>query len=94
MGVTDNEEDSSLTQAIIAMAHGLGIRVVAEGAEEEAQIVFLKDTNCDEVQGYYYSRPLGMDDLGQFLEENYYAEPKQSEFSSMFGEESKEAVSV
>ncbi|MCW8963322.1 MAG: EAL domain-containing protein, partial [Gammaproteobacteria bacterium] len=92
MGVTDNEEDASLTQAIIAMAHGLGIRVVAEGAEKEEQLAFLKEKKCDEVQGYHYSRPLGKDELSQFLADNYFPKLQQNTYASISDNESRNTV--
>ena len=52
------------------MAHGLGMKVVAEGVETEAQIEFLKAENCDEVQGYYISTPLAPDEFRKFLSEH------------------------
>ena len=47
-----------ITQAIITMAHGLGLRVVAEGVETRAQFEFLRANACDQYQGYLYSRPV------------------------------------
>ena len=47
-----------ITGAIITMAHALGMRVVAEGVETLAQVRLLRSLECDEVQGYYISRPL------------------------------------
>lgn len=54
-GVADNTEDAEIVRAIINLAHNLRKDVIAEGAETEAQVQFLKDNNCDQVQGYYYS---------------------------------------
>lgn len=73
IGVTDNEEDSTLTQAIIAMAHSLNIRVVAEGVENEEQKAFLRKTHCDEVQGYHYSKPLAAEEMEKFLQDSCHA---------------------
>lgn len=56
--VLTETDDSSLVRAIINMAHSLGLNVVAEGVEEEAQTYFLQTEQCDFSQGYYYSRPL------------------------------------
>jgi len=53
-----DEDASAITQAIIAMAHGLGTRVVAEGVETQQQFSFLQEHGCDEVQGFLFSRPL------------------------------------
>ena len=50
--------NTAITQAIVAMAHSLGLRVVAEGVETHEQLAFLRDHGCDEVQGYYLSVPL------------------------------------
>ena len=50
--------NTAITQAIVAMAHSLGLRVVAEGVETNEQLAFLRDHGCDEVQGYYLSVPL------------------------------------
>lgn len=56
--VTTNSGDASVTQAIITVAHNLGLKVTAEGVEEASLLDFLRQNNCDEVQGYYFSKPL------------------------------------
>jgi EAL domain-containing protein (putative c-di-GMP-specific phosphodiesterase class I) len=53
--------------AIITMAHALGMRVVAEGVETEEQLKVLKSQRCDEIQGYYVSRPLPPSDRQPIL---------------------------
>ncbi|MDP1989817.1 MAG: EAL domain-containing protein, partial [Syntrophales bacterium] len=53
-----DSDDAAITQAIIAMAHGLKLKVIAEGAETAEQLSFLRAHNCDEMQGYYFSKPL------------------------------------
>jgi EAL domain-containing protein (putative c-di-GMP-specific phosphodiesterase class I) len=57
-GLGEGTEDAAITRAIIAMAHSLELKVVAEGVENEAQLNFLKAHECDEVQGYLISRPV------------------------------------
>lgn len=64
----EDADDSSITLAIIAMAHSLGIRVVAEGVETEAQYSFLKEHGCDEVQGYLFSPSVSAPEFVQFLD--------------------------
>lgn len=65
--VTTDPGDASVTQAIIAVAHNLGLSVTAEGVEEEAQLAFLQQHACEEVQGYLFSRPLKAEDLAELL---------------------------
>ena len=60
-----NGEDAAITRAIIAMAHGLDLKVVAEGVETQAQMDFLKAQRCDEIQGYLISPPVP---AGRFAE--------------------------
>lgn len=59
--------DASLSLAIIAMAHSLGLRAIAEGVETEAQRDYLRKHLCDEIQGYLVSRPLPAAQAGQYL---------------------------
>ena len=68
--VTDlpgNQDDASIAQAVITMAHALRLKVIAEGVETEAQLEFLAANGCDEMQGYYFSRPLSGEACTQFL---------------------------
>ncbi len=53
-----SDQDKIIVQSTIDMAHGLGLRVIAEGVEDEATMELLADLGCDEVQGYYIARPL------------------------------------
>ena len=62
--------DAAITQAIIAMAHGLRISVIAEGVETREQLEFLRAHGCDEIQGYYFSKPVPEDEFIRLLEEN------------------------
>jgi diguanylate cyclase (GGDEF)-like protein/PAS domain S-box-containing protein len=64
-----NSEDAAITRAIIAMAHGLGLQVVAEGVESQMQLDFLKEHHCDEIQGYLVSPALPAAAFAQLLAE-------------------------
>jgi len=56
--VTVSDEDAAITTAILGLAHTLGLEVVAEGVETDAQLLFLRARNCDAVQGYLLGRPM------------------------------------
>ncbi|MEG3754995.1 EAL domain-containing protein [Psychromonas arctica] len=57
-GITINKEDRDLVKASIAIAHSLGLKVVAEGVEISEQLNILNELGCDYVQGYYFSKPM------------------------------------
>ncbi|AMS15203.1 diguanylate cyclase [Pseudomonas chlororaphis] len=66
-GLSEGGADAAITRAIIAMAHGLSLKVVAEGVEYPGQLAFLKEQKCDEVQGYLISRPVEAEGLAALL---------------------------
>jgi len=68
--VTTSVDDANITRAIIGMSRNLGLKVIAEGVETEAQLAFLLAAGCGEMQGYYFSRPLPAVDTQQWLREN------------------------
>ncbi|TAM51383.1 MAG: EAL domain-containing protein [Paraburkholderia sp.] len=78
--VPDSHSDTQITSAVIALGHSLGLSVIAEGAETQAQIDFLRKEGCDEVQGYFFSRPIPADDVENFLGRvaDYGLEPTRS----------------
>lgn len=61
-------ENKSIVHSIIGMAHEIGIKTVAEGVETEEQVSFLRQSGCDYIQGYYYSKPLPEEEFVEFLE--------------------------
>jgi len=65
--ISHTASDSTITQAIIIMAKSLGLEVTAEGVESEEQLHILLEHGCDEIQGYFYSRPVSTDALEDFL---------------------------
>ncbi|HHD63075.1 MAG TPA: EAL domain-containing protein [Desulfobulbaceae bacterium] len=64
--IADKSGDEAITLAIITMAHGLGLGVIAEGVENQAQLAILRGQECDEIQGYFFSRPLSMEQMTQY----------------------------
>ena len=66
-GMEDREENRKLVHAMINLAHNLKLEVVAEGVETPEQLALLRDFGCDQVQGYFISKPLPLTDLVAFL---------------------------
>ncbi|HEX3123236.1 MAG TPA: EAL domain-containing protein, partial [Rhodanobacteraceae bacterium] len=65
--ITSKPEDAAIAAAIIAMAHGLGLTAIAEGVETEGQFNYLRALGCDEMQGYFFSRPAPVNEFGSQL---------------------------
>jgi diguanylate cyclase (GGDEF)-like protein/PAS domain S-box-containing protein len=68
--VAVNPDDAAIAAAIISMAKSLNLKVIAEGVEDEAQLSFLRAHQCDEIQGYYFSKPLAVDKVADKLRGN------------------------
>ncbi|MEO5354369.1 MAG: EAL domain-containing protein [Magnetococcus sp. XQGC-1] len=75
MDLPEDAEDVAIVSAIISMAHNMQLAVVAEGVETAAQLAFLMTNRCDEIQGYYYSRPLPASAFLQLLHESRLLQP-------------------
>lgn len=60
-------ENKEIVKAVIALAHSLGLNVVAEGVEERGQLSSLQDLNCESVQGFYFFKPLGKEDACRLI---------------------------
>jgi len=56
--VCTDVEDAAISSSVITLGHILGLTVVAEGIETEAQLEFIREQGCDQVQGFYFSRPV------------------------------------
>lgn len=65
--IPDNSEDKAITAAIIAMGRTLSLTVVAEGVETQEQMDFLEEHACDQMQGYYFSKPIMPDQFADLL---------------------------
>ncbi|AFV97184.1 MULTISPECIES: EAL domain-containing protein [unclassified Sulfuricurvum] len=65
--ITTDSEDKAIVNAIISMAHSLGLQVIAEGVETIEQLDYLREEGCDEIQGYYFSKPLSAESFNTFI---------------------------
>ncbi len=68
-GVTSDPDDAAITMAVLSMAKSMHLGVVAEGVENKEQMDFFQDRLCEQVQGYYLSRPVPAEELGTLLKE-------------------------
>ncbi|MGD0444749.1 MAG: EAL domain-containing protein [Edaphobacter sp.] len=73
-----DENSRAVTAAIIALAHGLQIEVIAEGVETEEHVQMLRQMSCDQAQGYFYSRPIKLTDLQNFSLRNLHEHPQRN----------------
>ena len=62
-GIPNDSQDVAITHAIMSLAKSLGIKVLAEGVESEQQASHLMSQKCDEIQGYYFSKPLTAEEI-------------------------------
>src|SRR5262249_40037680 len=67
--VVTNSADAGIVRAIVAMAHGLKLNVIAEGVETKEQFAYLRENGCDALQGYWFSRPLPVEAVDHLLAE-------------------------
>lgn len=67
--IVNDQDDAAITRAIIAMAHSLKLKVVAEGVEDQEQLSFLRNHGCDEAQGHIFSPPVSCDAIPEIIKE-------------------------
>ena len=68
-GITSNPHDTTIVKTVIALAHSLNLKVIAEGVETEEQLAFLRAHDCNEMQGYLFSKPLPPENITSLLED-------------------------
>jgi len=66
-GIGNGAGSEAIANAVITLGHSLGMEVTAEGVEEENQVDFLRQQNCDEIQGYYFSKPISAEEFPDFV---------------------------
>lgn len=66
--LANDENDKVIIRTIISTAHNLNLSVIAEGVETEEQLIFLRNEGCNHYQGYYFSKPLSIEDFEKMLE--------------------------
>jgi EAL domain-containing protein (putative c-di-GMP-specific phosphodiesterase class I) len=71
------KDDAVIVRSIIDLAHNLGVKVVAEGVEDEETMDLLIEYGCDEAQGYYFSRPVPGEELEPWLESSAFGLPRR-----------------
>lgn len=67
--ITTNPDDAAIARSVISMAHSLRLKVIAEGVETQAQLNYLRRHGCDQMQGYYFSRPVAAQEFSQILKD-------------------------
>lgn len=81
--ITTNPGDAAIVNAVIAMAHSLNLQVVAEGVETEGQLRYLRNQRCDQMQGYFFSKPVAAAEFGAMLRADkrlaFSPEPSENE---------------
>lgn len=66
-----DENDMAIIRAIISLGQGLNIKTIAEGVEEKEQLQYLKQHHCDQIQGYYFAKPMPLDEVIEYIESHY-----------------------
>jgi EAL domain-containing protein (putative c-di-GMP-specific phosphodiesterase class I) len=67
--IMTDEYDKNIVKSIISLAHGLNLKVIAEGVETQEQFELLRNMSCDEIQGYLFSKPVDAESATKLLEQ-------------------------
>ncbi|MCP4486986.1 MAG: diguanylate cyclase [Gammaproteobacteria bacterium] len=76
--ICEDGNDKQIVKTLISMAHSLGLKVIAEGVEDQQQLDQLDEYYCDEIQGYLLSKPINSDEFMKFLQKPQYYEPSSN----------------
>lgn len=79
--ITSDPADAAVSQAIISMSHSLNLSTIAEGVETEAQMEFLRSRNCNEIQGFHFSRPVPEQEMERMMKEGYCIQSLQTDIA-------------
>jgi EAL domain-containing protein (putative c-di-GMP-specific phosphodiesterase class I) len=69
--ITEDSDDAAITSAIVVMAQSLSLNVIAEGVETDKQLEFLREHNCNNIQGYHYCHPLPEQQITKLLQQKH-----------------------
>jgi EAL domain-containing protein (putative c-di-GMP-specific phosphodiesterase class I) len=77
-GLPADENDKAVASAVISLGQKLHLRVIAEGVETDEQLAFLRENNCDEMQGYHFSKPVESREIAALLRARVQLDPSAS----------------
>ena len=69
--ITSGPKNAAITEAIIIMSHSLNLKVLAEGVETQEQLEIISEMKCDQVQGYFFFKPMPADEITKLLDKSY-----------------------
>ena len=81
MDIPKDEDDMAITRAVVEMGRSLGLKVIAEGVEDEAQLKFLRKIGCELIQGFYFSKPVCADEISRMLKDGKAIDFSNNEFN-------------
>jgi len=76
LDIEKDGDDAAIAGAIIAMSHSLNLTTIAEGVETEEQLAFLRERGCEEIQGFYFGKPMAAEDFAAYLQKSVETESK------------------